>query len=52
MLKEIVVGFVLENQTEANTLNIVITLSNIKMILDFSLEEQKFLGLLHPSVDI
>lgn len=46
------VGFGLGNQTESITLNIIITESNIKMVLDFSLEEQKLLSLLHPSLGI
>lgn len=41
MLKERVVGFGLENQTEA--LNILVTIrSNIKMVFDFSLKSKNF----------
>lgn len=52
LVKEKVVGFGLGNQTESITLNIIITESNIKRVLDFSLKEQKLLSLLHPSLGI
>lgn len=43
MLKERVVGFGLENQTEAITLNILVTTrSNIKMVFDFILKSKNF----------
>lgn len=52
LVKEKVVGFGLGNQAESITLNIIIKESNIKMVLDFSLEEQELLSLLHPSLGI
>lgn len=52
LVKEKVVGFGLGNQAESITLNIIIKESNIKMVLDFSLEEQELLSLPHPSLGI